>query len=118
MPYIATWLDSNAPNLASLTIHCEEIGPDLDPDLDLREMLEHLTTFRWEQTSFERWKAVDDAFREVQLPSLQKVQLRVRWRDWEYPQPHRIREVMPYLAVERNILEVVDVNKGWIRNGV
>jgi hypothetical protein len=116
MSYVATWLQSSSPNLESLSIYCEEVGPEPDPDFDLRAVLEQMGSLK--QTSFQRWRAVDDAFRDIQLPLLQKVRLMVHWRDWEYPQPHRIREVMHYLAVQRNILEIVDMNSGWIRNAI
>jgi hypothetical protein len=105
MPYIVTWLQSNIPNLRSLSIRCEEVGPEHDPDFG----------FQWAfpPTSFDRWKPVDEAFREIRLPLLLKVRLLVRWTAWQYPQPHRIREVMPYLATQRSILEIVNMNNGW-----
>jgi hypothetical protein len=58
---------------------------------------------------FARWRAVDDAFRasEKGLPKLQKVVFFVHWlsgssySDW-------IRDEMPYLCLQRKILEIVD----------
>ena len=46
MRYLTTWLQSNIPNIVSLSIRCEEVGPEPDPNATLRRDRA--------QTSFER----------------------------------------------------------------